>query len=64
MKLYFTPEALQNLKDLEADKGLAKRLKAVRKTLGLMESNLRHPSLNTHEFHSLEGVGGEKVFEA
>lgn len=64
MKILLTPEADRNLADLEADKGLAKRLKAVRKTLGLMETNLRHPSLNTHEFTSLEGAGGEKVFEA
>ena len=64
MKLLLTPEAERNLAALEADKGLAKRLKAVRKTLGLMETNLRHPSLNTHEFSSLTGAGGEKVFEA
>lgn len=64
MKLFFTPEALRNLKVLAADKGLAKRLKAVRKTLGLMETNIRHSSLNTHEFKSLTGMRGEKVFEA
>jgi hypothetical protein len=39
-------------------------LKTVRKTLGFMETNLRHPSLNTHEFTSLKGPNGEKVFEA
>jgi hypothetical protein len=64
VKLVFTVEALQNLRALEADKGQAKRLKAVRKTLGLLETNLRHPGLNTHEFHSLAAAGGEKVFEA
>lgn len=64
MTLFFTDEALKNLKALEADRGLAKRLKAVRKTLGLLETNLRHPSLNTHEFHSLAGAQGEKVYEA
>ncbi len=64
MKLLFTPEALRNLARLEADKGLAKRLKAVRKTLGLMETNLRHPSLHTHEFHSIAGANGERIFEA
>jgi hypothetical protein len=64
VKLLFTPEALRNLARLEADKGLAKRLKAVRKTLGLMETNLRHPSLHTHEFHSIAGANGERIFEA
>jgi len=29
-----------------------------------METNLRHPSLNTHEFISLKGPREEKVFEA
>ena len=26
--------------------------------------NLRHPSLNTHEYTSLKGANSEKVFEA
>lgn len=29
-----------------------------------METNLRHPSLNTHEYSSFQGLNGEKVFEA
>ncbi len=62
--LLFTEEASRNLSALEADPGLAKRLKAVRKTLGLMETNLRHPGLHTHEFHSLRVAGEEKIFEA
>jgi len=59
-----TPTARRQLQELERDKSLEKRLKAVRKTLGLMETNLRHPSLNTHEYKSLKGARGEKVFEA
>jgi len=59
-----TPTARRQLEELERDKSLEKRLKAVRKTLGLMETNLRHPSLNTHEYKSLKGARGEKVFEA
>jgi len=62
--LKFTPTAGRQLQELERDKGLEKRLKAVHKTLGLMETNLRHPSLNTHEYKSLKGGRGEKVFEA
>jgi hypothetical protein len=64
VRLLFTPEAERNLAAIEGDKGLAKGLRAVRKTLGLMESNLRHPSLKTHQFESLKGANGEKVFEA
>lgn len=64
MILKSTPTARRQLEELERDKSLEKRLKAVRKTLGLMETNLRHPSLNTHEYKSLKGPKGEKVFEA
>ena len=60
--LTFTPTAGKQLEALERDKGLEKRLKAVRKTLGLMETNLHHPSLNAHEYKSLKGLQGEKVF--
>ncbi len=29
-----------------------------------MEVNLRHPSLNTHEYHNLKGPADEKIFES
>ncbi|HBL17575.1 MAG: hypothetical protein A2X36_09960 [Elusimicrobia bacterium GWA2_69_24] len=60
----FTREASGQLDRLETTPASAKRLKAVRKTLGLMETNLRHPSLNTHKFSSLNGPNGEEVFES
>ena len=63
-RLAFTEEADENLERLEnspADEG---HLKAVRKCLGLMETNLRHPSLNSHEYSGLKGPDGQKVFEA
>ncbi len=41
-----------------------KKHQKVLKTLGLIETNLRHPSLNTHKYESLAGVNGEEVFEA
>jgi hypothetical protein len=63
-RLRFTQEAVANLEALERDKSLMKRLKAVRKALGLLETNPRHPSLNTHKFSSLQGPRGEEVFEA
>ena len=34
------------------------------KTLKLLAQNPRYPSLQTHEFSSLKGPKGEKVFEA
>lgn len=63
-ELLFTPQADSDLNELENDRAKRKVLKSVRKTLGYMETNLRHPSLNTHEFTSLKGPNGEKVFEA
>lgn len=63
-RLLFTPEADGNLSDLEGDKGLANRLKAVRKALGCLETNPRHKSPHTHEYASLKGLNGEKVFGA
>ena len=62
--LKFTEPADADLRNLEQDKGLAKRLKAVRKALGYLEINPRHPGLKTHEFTSLRGLNGEKIFEA
>ncbi len=63
-ELLFTPQADSNLKELESDPSKKSILKPVRKTLGLMETNLRHPSLQAHIFHSLKRPGGEKTFEA
>jgi|SRR5579872_5727365 len=63
-KLIFTKKADEQLTALESDSSQKRILKDVRKTLGLMETNLRHPSLQTHEFKSFKGPNGEKVFEA
>lgn len=62
--LIFTPQGDSDLLESENDPAKRKVLQAVRKTLGFMETNLRHPSLNTHEYTSLKGPNGEKLFEA
>jgi hypothetical protein len=62
--LTFASEAVTQLGALEKDKGLAKRLKSVRKALGYLETNPRHPALNTHKYSSLQGPNGEDIFEA
>ncbi|OGJ88861.1 MAG: hypothetical protein A2268_09250 [Candidatus Raymondbacteria bacterium RifOxyA12_full_50_37] len=62
--LVFSPEANQNYSALEKDPSRREVLKAVRKTLGFLETNPRHPSLNTHEYRTFKGPDGEKVFEA
>ena len=49
---------------LRGDVAQIKRYKAVRKTIKSLARNPRHPGLQTHEFISLTGPNGEKVFEA
>jgi hypothetical protein len=63
-ELIFTLQADSDLREIENDPSKKNILKAVRKTLGFLETNLRHPSLNTHEFTFLKGPKGEKIFEA
>ncbi len=63
-QLRFTDEAKSNLKELEKDRSKKAILKEVRKTLGLMETNLRHPGLKTHKYQSINGPHGEEIFEA
>ena len=29
-----------------------------------MQTNLRHPSLNTHKYDEMQGVNGDEVFES
>lgn len=63
-ELDISDKAKEQLKELKTDKGLAKRYKAVQEAFKKLQRNPRHPSLQTHEFHSLKGPYGEKVFEA
>lgn len=63
-ELRLTPAAQESLRQLEDNPHSLSLLKQVRKTLALLEANLRHPSLNTHKFRSLQGPQGEEVFEA
>lgn len=63
-ELKFTDQADVDLTFLEQNSHLKKRLKAVRKALGYLETNPRHPSLNTHKYNSLQGKNGEEIFEA
>ena len=62
--IFLTDQAKEQLNRLKADKGLAKRHKAVKKAIRLLSSNPRHKSLKTHKFSSLKGPKGEEIFEA
>jgi hypothetical protein len=63
-EILVTDQAGEQLERLRTDKGLVKRYKAVSKAIRLLASNPRHKSLRTHEYTSLKGPNGEKVFEA
>jgi len=62
--LNFTPTAKQSLKDLKESPSFEKRFKAVKKSLGFLHENPRHKSLQTHQYYSIKGPKGEKIFEA
>lgn len=63
-KLKFTPTADAQLTALEKSPTTATLITQVRKALGFLEIDPRHPGLRTHEFTSLTGAHGEKIFEA
>lgn len=63
-KIKFTPTADAQYSHLENTPSKAGIFEQVRKAVGYLEMNPQHPSLNTHEFTSLTGSNGEKVFEA
>lgn len=63
-EVYLTNQAQQQLRQLRGDQSLQKRYKAVAKAIRFLSANPRHPGLQTHEFTSLKGPGGEKIFEA
>lgn len=65
-ELAFTRRAQEELWNLEGSSRHSGLVKQVKKTLGLLQTNPRHPSLQTHVFHSLENPYDpqEKVFEA
>ena len=63
-RLKFTPTADAQLSVLEHTASKAAVLAQVRKALGYLEIDTQHPGLHTHEFLSLTGANGEKIFEA
>jgi hypothetical protein len=63
-EIFLTKEAKNQLNLLKKDRGLEKRYKAVVKTIKFLAQNPRHKSIQTHEFTSLKGPNGEKIFEA
>jgi len=63
-KLKYSDEAKGQFLELETSKNKLKQYKAVAKTLGLMQTNLRHPSWHTHKFDAIASPFGAEVFES
>jgi hypothetical protein len=63
-EIFWTQRSQSDYNRLKSDPSLNKRYKAVKKAIQLLDSNPRHNSLQTHEFFSLKGPRGEKVFES
>ncbi len=63
-KLQFTTTAKLQLELLQQDKNLKKRLKAALKALAYLETNPRHPGLNTRKYTAISGPDAEEIFEA
>lgn len=62
-QLSFSEEAKQDIDTLIANPALLKRLKAVYKALGYLQTNPRHPGLKTHKYTAISGANGEVIFE-
>lgn len=63
-EILLSKQAVGDIRKLELDQSLSKRLKSVRKALAYLQSNPRHPSLKTHKYTAIEGPSGEDIFEA
>jgi len=63
-EIYWTDSSQADYERIKSDPSQKKRYNAVKKTITLLASNPRHNSLQTHEFTSLKGPNGEKVYEA
>lgn len=63
-ELQWTAEASKTYNLLKGNASEKKRYRAVKKTINFLAMNPRHPGLQTHEYMSLKGPNGEKIFEA
>ena len=65
-ELRFTRTAADELKKLEGNPAKGSLVKQIKKSLGYLQTNPKHPSLNTHPYDSIEHPFDpkDKVFEA
>ena len=64
-QIIYTTRAGKDLEELRKDKSQKRVLNAVCKAIQFLSENPRHPSLKTHQYHSLPEIySGQKVWEA
>ena len=63
-RLKLTPRAQEQLAGLSSSPGHSGILKQVQKALAFLEIDPGHPGLNSHDFFSLSGRNGERVYES
>jgi hypothetical protein len=63
-ELLWTGEAERTYKLLKDDPSRKRHYNSVKKAIRYLSRDPRHNSLQTHEYLSLKGPAGEKVFEA
>ncbi|MDQ1307069.1 MAG: hypothetical protein QG671_2901 [Actinomycetota bacterium] len=63
-RLQFTPTARKTLEHLSSQPQYEKQLRQVRRALGRLQGDPRHPGLHSHEHSSLHGANGEDVWDS
>lgn len=63
-QVVLSPEASEHLEQLKATPAQATRLKKTYKALAWLQSNPRHPGLNSHKYQSVKGPGGVDLWES
>ena len=63
-ELIFSPRAAERYLELEKDPSKHAIFKHLTKALNFLKENPRHPSLNTHKYHSLSEQYDKEIFEA
>ncbi len=63
-QIIYTKRAKKDLDELKGDKSKKRILKAVIKSIKFLAQSPKHPSLKTHQYHSIAPVcPGQKVWE-
>lgn len=63
-KLLVAEAAAALLDEMGEQAQYQEKLRKIRRTLGRIETDPRHPGLNSHKYTSVRGLNGEEVWES